>query len=144
MKNRDDLIEAFAAIGFAGLLKDGSMDNLTLELSKVRPAGIDDLYTNATATGTVTCDLAIATVFDLTLSGNTTIAFSNVPVPINQSFTWVVRVKMGGTLRTLAFPTATWFTTSGTFDAPAVGKTIEYVFSTQNGTTFLARQGAST
>ena len=106
--------------------------------------GYDNLVVNAAATGTVTLNLASATVFDLTLTGNTTIVFSNVPVPSGQSFCWVVRVAQGGTLRTLAWPTVTWLTTGGTDPgAPAINKIIEYVFSTQNGTLILARKGAA-
>lgn len=140
MKNRDDLIEAYTAIGLEGLLSDGTLDNLTLNL---QPTGFDALYVNNAATGTVTCNLATATVFDITLTGNTTIAFSNIPVPVNQSFSWTVRVKQDATPRTLTFPTATWLAATGTYTTPAAGKITEYVFSTQNGTTILARQGAS-
>lgn len=115
------------------------------KLGPTRAAGYDDLFVNATATGTQTLNLATATVFDLTLTGNTTIAFSNVPTPTNQIFSWVVRITMGGTLRTLTWPTTTWFTNGGTTPtAPAVGKVVEYIFSTQNGTTIIGRVGSAT
>lgn len=105
----------------------------------------DDLLVNAASTGTVTLDVGAAQVFDLTLSGNTTLAFSNVPVPVGQSYSWLVRVTQGATARTLAFPTVTWLTPNGTSPgAPAASKIIEYIFSTQNGTTILARKGAFT
>lgn len=105
----------------------------------------DDLVVNATATGTVTLNVGSAQVFDVTLTGNTTIAFSNIPVPVNQSYSWLVRITQGATLRTLAWPTITWIATGGTAPAtPAAGKVTEYVFSTQNGVLVLGRKGAAT
>jgi hypothetical protein len=123
-------------------------DYTTVEKTKLgttRAAGFDDYFVNATATGTVTMNLSTATYFDLTLTGNTTLAFSNVPTPVNQIFSWVVKVTMGGTLRTWTFPTVTWYTAGGVAPtAPAVGKTVELIFSTTNGTTIVGRVGPST
>lgn len=117
---------------------------LNTKAATTRAVGYDDLVLNAAATGTVTCNLAVATVFDLTLTGNTTIAFSNVPVPVGQIFSWVVRITMGGTLRTLTMPTVTWLTPTGTYDTPAVGKVVEYIFTTKNGTTIEGGKGRYT
>ena len=123
-------------------------DYTTVEKTKLgttRAAGYDDLFVNATSTGTQTLNLSTATVFDLTLTGNTVIGFSNVPTPTNQIFSWVVRITMGGTLRTLTWPTITWYTSGGAIPAtPAVGKVVEYIFSTQDGTTIIGRVGAAT
>lgn len=125
------------------MLKRTGLNTWTMRNAKVMI--FDDLLVNAAATGTVTLDVGAAQVFDLTLSGNTTLAFSNVPVPVGQSYSWLVRVTQGGTARTLAFPTVTWITPGGTSPgAPAASKIIEYIFSTQNGTTILARKGAYT
>lgn len=118
---------------------------INTKVNKTRAAGYDDLVVNATATGTQTLDLLAATVFDLTLTGNSTIVFSNLPTPTNQIFSWVVRITMGGTLRTLTWPTITWYTTGGVAPTvPAVGKVVEYIFSTQNGTTVIGRVGSAT
>lgn len=107
--------------------------------------GFDNLSVNATATGTVTLNLANASVFDITLTGNTTIAFSNIPVPSSQSFSWVLRVNCGTTAYTITWPTITWLTSGGTAPlAPLASKVVEYTFSTQNGTLVLGRKGAST
>lgn len=107
--------------------------------------GFDNLSVNAAATGTVTLNLANASVFDITLTGNTTIAFSNIPVPTNQSFSWVLRVTCGATGYSITWPTVTWLTTGGTAPpAPLAGKVVEYVFSTQNGTLVLGRKGSAT
>jgi hypothetical protein len=118
---------------------------INTKVAKTRAAGYDDLVVNATATGSITLDLNAATVFDLTLTGNTSINFSNLPTPTNQIFSWVVKVTMGGTLRTLTWPTTTWYTSGGTEPAaPAVGKVVEYIFSTQNGTNIVGRKGSAT
>ena len=107
--------------------------------------GFENYLANAAATGTVTLSLANTTYFDLTLTGNTTLVFSNIPVPVNQIFSWVTKITMGGTLRTLTYPTTTWLTTGGTApSAPAVGKAMEIIWSTTNGTTLVARVGATT
>lgn len=111
----------------------------------LKTVSMDDLSVNASATGTVTLNVGAAQVFDITLTGNTTLAFSNVPVPNGQSYWWVVRVTQGATLRTLAWPTVTWIATGGTAPAtPAASKVTEYVFSTQNGTLILGRKGSAT
>ncbi|MNC37211.1 hypothetical protein D3C75_857670 [compost metagenome] len=118
---------------------------INTKVAKTRAAGYDDLVVNAAATGSITLDLNTATVFDLTLTGDTSINFSNLPAPTNQVFSWVVKVTMGGTLRTLTWPTTTWYTPGGTEPtAPAVGKLIEYIFSTQNGVNIIGRKGSAT
>lgn len=107
--------------------------------------GFDNLTVNATATGTVALNLATSSVFDITLTGNTTIAFSNIPVPTNQSFSWVLRVTCGATGYSITWPTITWLTSGATApSAPLAGKVVEYVFSTQNGTLVLGRKGSAT
>lgn len=118
---------------------------INTKVNKTRATGYDDYFANATATGTVALNLATATYFDVTLTGNTTFAFSNIPIPVGQIFSWVTKVTMGATLRTWTFPTTTWLTTGGTTPtAPAVGKTVELIWSTTNGTTLVCRVGAST
>jgi hypothetical protein len=58
---------------------------------------------NATATSTVTLDLSVQNVFELTLSGNTTIALSNVPAsPKVCSITIVIH--QDATSRSVTFP----------------------------------------
>lgn len=104
---------------------------------------IDKTVTNAAATGTVTLNLSAADVFDLTLSGNTTLALSNAPTLSGETFTIVVRVRQGATAYSLAwFPGITWLATS-TPATPAANKIAEYVLSTTNGTVWLGRRGAA-
>lgn len=125
------------------MLKRTGLNTWTLRNAKVMI--FDDLLVNAAATGTVTLDVGAAQVFDITLTGNTTLAFANIPVPVNQSYSWLVRITQTATVRTLAFPNITWLTLNGTAPgAPAASKVIEYIFSTQNGTLVLGRKGAAT
>jgi hypothetical protein len=111
---------------------------LTLE-----QVGFDNYLANAAATGTVTLDLSLVRYFDLSITGNLTLAFSNVPVPSGQIFYFVTRLNMGATLRTITYPTVTWLTTSGTAPTFAASKSAEIIWSTTNGTTFTARVGPS-
>ena len=125
------------------MLKRTGLNTWTLRNAKTMI--FDDLLVNAAATGTVTLDVGSAQVFDITLTGNTTLAFSNIPVPAGQSYSWLVRVTQTATVRTLAWPTVTWITPGGSVpDAPAANKVTEYIFSTQNGTLVLGRKGAYT
>jgi len=123
-------------------------DYTTVEKTKLGTTlapGYDNLLVNAASTGTVTLNVSSTTVFNLTLTGNTTIAFSGVPTPTNQSYSWLVRVTMGGTTRTLTWPTVTWYTPGGIPpDPPAIGKVVEYIFSTENGTTIFGGKGRYT
>lgn len=105
----------------------------------------DDLVVNGAAAGTLSLNVGAAQVFNLTLSGNTTINFTNVPVPVGQSYSWLVRVTQGSTARTLNINGVNWLTSGATYPgAPAANKIIEYIFSTENGTKILGRKGAFT
>lgn len=106
---------------------------------------IDKTATNAAATGTVTLDMSAADIFDLTLSGNTTLATSNLPTLSGETFAILVRVSQGVTAYALTwFGSITWLTTGGSAPAaPSASKTIEYVLTTTDGTNWLGRKGAS-
>jgi hypothetical protein len=70
----------------------------------VLKAYAEDKTVNATATGTVTLDLSTTNVFDLTLTGNVTFAFSN-PAPSSrvQTFTIIAKQDVTGG-RTVTWP----------------------------------------
>ena len=106
---------------------------------------IDKTITNAAATGTVTLDLSQADVFNLTLSGNTTLAISNAPTLSGETFAIVVRVSQGAAAFALTwFSGITWLTSGGTAPAaPAANKSVEYVLSTTDGTNWIGRKGAA-
>lgn len=103
---------------------------------------IDRAVVNSTATGTVTLDLSLASVFVLTLSGNATLAVSNLPSLTGEVVSIVVRITQTATVRTLTwFAGITWLNANGAPAAPAASKTIEYIL-TYNGTGWIGRRGA--
>lgn len=106
---------------------------------------VDKVYVNATATGTVNLDLSSYTVFDLTLTGNTTLTFSNFPTLSAEGLTIVIRLTCGATPYSITwFSGLTWLTTGGAVPtAPLANKIAEFVVTSQNGTAFLGRKGAS-
>lgn len=125
-------------------------DYTTIEKTKLaalRMPGYETQVTIAAATGSVNLDLSLGTIYQLTLTGNTTITFSNVPVPApNQAYSFVVRLITGATKYTITWPSGfTWLNTvSGAAgDTAAVGKMVEYVISTVDGVNAIARKGAS-
>lgn len=72
--------------------------------SLVLKAYAEDKTVNATATGTVTLDLSTTNVFDLTLTGNVTFAFSN-PAPNTRVQTFTIIAKQDATGgRTVTWP----------------------------------------
>lgn len=107
---------------------------------------IDKTVVNELATGAVTLDLSQGAVFELTLTGNVVASLLNIPTLSNETLGFVVRVTQGATAYSLTwFSGITWLTIDGVApDAPAAGKTIEYMFTTRNGTAFLGRKGAAT
>lgn len=126
-------------------------DYTTTEQTKVAAVnlpGYDNQVTIAASTGAQTLNLEAAQVFDLTLTGNTVLTLSNIPTPpAGKTFFFIIRLTSGATKYTITWPTGltyTWLGTGGVVgDTPAVGKVIEYVFSTVNGTTAIARKGPS-
>ncbi len=84
------------------LLKDGGAKTTgTLEVTGTRVGAIFD---NGNVTGTVTIDWSKGDTQKITLTGNTTLSFSNVTAGAYLTL-WVVQDATGG--RTLAFPTGT-------------------------------------
>jgi len=104
---------------------------------------IDKTYVNAAATGTVTLDLSVYSIFDLTLTGATTLVVSNFPSLTNETLNFLIRVTSGGTVYTLNwFSGITWLVPGGSVPtAPLTGKVAEFVMSSQNGTATYGRRG---
>ena len=110
------------------------------------PKYIDKMST-ATAAASHTLNLALATVFDLTLSVNTTFTISNMPSLSGESLTLVIRVRQAAAPKTITwFSGITWLTPGGLVPAvPAASQIVEYILSTTGtGTTWVGRVGAST
>lgn len=109
------------------------------------PQYIDKMIT-ANATGTYTLNLNNSTLFDLTLTGNAALAFSNVPPLSGELLTVVVTIRQGATARTLTLPSNVTFITSGGVPilTPPANRLQDYIFTTKNGTAWEVRSGAST
>lgn len=112
-------------------------------------AFIDKYLNNAAATGTVNLACATQSVFNLTLTGATTLAISTMPTFTANSeiLTIVVRIIQGGAAQTLNwFSGITWLTSGGTAPAtPVANQTVEYILTNTDGTgaAWVGRRGAS-
>lgn len=137
-------LESLSAGGVATQAGTETLANKTVSGPRSSMAQyIDKTVTNSAATGTVTLDLAAADVFDLTLTGNTTLTLSNAPTLSGETFTIVVRVRQGATAYSLAwFAGVTWLA-SATPASPAASRIVEFVMSTTDGANWLGRKGAS-
>lgn len=107
---------------------------------------LDRTITNAACTGPVNLDLNAGTVFDLTLTGNTTLSLINVPALTNETLNVFISVTQGATAYSLTwFDGITWVTTSGIEPAaPAANKVIEYIITSKSPGAYKGRKGAST
>ena len=131
-----------SATGFATLAGVETFTNKKISAFQY----LDRTVTNAACTGTVTLDLSLGTVFDLTLTGNTTLALSNVPTLTNETLNIVISVTQGGVAYSLTwFGGISWITLSGiAVSAPAANKVIEYVITSSSAGVYKARKGAAT
>ncbi|APV42145.1 hypothetical protein PFAS1_23510 [Pseudomonas frederiksbergensis] len=115
----------------------------TLSISKY----IDKLLFYGTSAASFALDISRATVFDITLSVNTTFTLSNMPSLSGESLTLVIRVRQAAAPKTIAwFAGITWLTYGGVVPpTPGANQIIEYVLSTTGtGATWVGRVGAST
>lgn len=104
-------------------------------------AGADKIVSVAAATGAVSIDLAAASVFSLTLTGNTTLAPTNLPVLAGETRSIVIRVTQDSTPRLLTWWTGITWLAVVTPSAPPANKIQEYVL-TWDGTSWMGRKGA--
>lgn len=94
------------------------------------------------ATGAVVLDLATASVFDLTLTGATTLSLANVPaLPAGEVLSVIVRVRQGATAFALTWWGGITWLEPTTPSAPTANKTREFVVSFA-GAAWLGRKGA--
>ena len=118
-----------------------SLNRLTSPGARGRiDAATETVVANGAATGAVALDLSLANVFELTLTGNVTLSFTNPPPPGEmQTVTIIARQDATGG-RTITFPASIRWPADA---APAVGTTAGHraVFvlsSTDGGSTWLA------
>ena len=118
-----------AAPSFSSPLFKGNVTNLT------------------TGPGTQALSLSSYDYFNLLLNGNTTLSLSSVPSLTNSEYTgFIVRISQGSTPYTITWWSGiTWLTANGLApNAPAAGKSREYLFTTADGTNFIGRAGSGT
>lgn len=118
----------------------------TTSLTQARAIRYLDPIVVANATGATAMNLSTAATFEYTLTGNTTLSFSNVPtLDPNTVMTVVVTVKQGATPYTLVLPGSTPITLGGVaIPTPGANKQQDYIFTTKNGSSWEVRAGANT
>lgn len=118
----------------------------TTNLTQVRANRYLDPIVVANASGATSMNLQTATTFEYTLTGNTTLSFSNVPtLDAGTVLTVVVTVKQGATPYTLVLPGSTPITLGGApIATPGANKQQDYIFTTKNGSAWEVRSGAYT
>jgi hypothetical protein len=90
--------------------------------------------TQATASGAVTLDIANGNIFDLTLSDNITLTFSN-PAPSGQGCSFTVIINQGATPKTIAYPASVKWSNDVVPDLSMASKTSILSFITKDGGT---------
>lgn len=102
----------------------------------------NDRQATDNVSGTYTCNLALDSIFDLTLTGNTTLSVSNIAVSGEAVRSFVVRIRQGATARTLTWWQGITWLSPATPAAPAANKMVEYVLSYTAASGWLGRVGA--
>lgn len=137
-------LTAISAISSTGYLRRTGTNTWDVS-DKIRAANYIDKTQVVTTSGSVALDMSLYDVFNITTSNNITFSTSNMPSLSGETFTFVVRVTQGATAYSVTwFGSIVWLTTGGAAPAaPAANKTVEYIFTTVNGTSFVGRKGAS-
>jgi len=100
----------------------------------VKPTTYQETYVAKSAASTVTCDLATATSFSLTMAQNTTFAFTNPPSS-GTAFSFTLFVTQHSTAVTLTWPNTVDWAGGAAPDAAAANAVQAYAFFTRDGGT---------
>lgn len=97
------------------------------------------------ASGPTALNLSAASLFDITLSANTTLTISSPPVFLDETLAIVIRITQGATARTLTwFPNISWLTVAGAApSAPGANRIVEYILTTTDGVNWIGRRGSA-
>ena len=96
--------------------------------------------------GSVSLNVGVSGLFDLTLTANTAVTFTGLPtLSASEMLILVLRVTQGATAYSLTLPgSIVWLIPGGQAPSPPnSGRSIEYIF-TFEGSTIIGRQGSST
>ena len=132
-----------SATGFATLAGTETFTNKRISAYHY----LDRTVVNAACTGTVTLDLALGSVFDLTLTGNTTLQLTGAPTLSGETLNIIISVTQdAGTAYTLTwFSGISWITYNAVAPSTqAAGKIVEYIITTTAPGVYKGRKGAST
>lgn len=147
-----DTLDALSSAAFLQLTGGQTLSGfMAFARNELRQPKLKDysevLTTNATATGAVTIDLSTANNFDLTLTGATTLTFSN-PAPSGQTCSFTLLIRQGGTAYAVTYPASVKWSNDVIPDISAINKTSVLTFLTVNGGTrwygFLGANGLVT
>lgn len=108
------------------------MNNNELRQPKIKDY-TEKVVVIASATGTVNLDFSLGNVFDITLTGATTLTFSNIPTSEAHSVTLFVR--QGGTAYSLTLPSSVKFSSDTVPTISDINKTSIFTLVTVNGGT---------
>ena len=144
----DDVIQLASKMPLAGGTYSGTVDHARNQVHQPQLQDYSEmLSTNAAATGAVTLNIANGNVFDITLTGATTLAFSN-PAPTGQACSFTLIVRQDATARVITWSASVKWSSDIIPDISAVSKTSVFTFLTVNGGTrwygFLAANGLVT
>ena len=117
-----------------GVLKFSTTATGIAVVGAVKPTTYQETYVAKSAASTVTCDLATATSFSLTMAQNTTFAFTNPPSS-GTAFSFTLFITQHSTAVTLTWPnTVDW--AGGSAPAAALANEVQaYAFFTRDGGT---------
>jgi hypothetical protein len=137
-----------AKMPLAGGTYSGTVDHARNQVHQPQLQDYSEMLSvNAAATGAVTLDIVTGNVFDITLTGATTLTFSN-PAPTGQACSFTLIVRQDATARAITWPAAVKWPSDTIPDISAVSKTSVFTFLTVNGGTrwygFLAANGLVT
>jgi hypothetical protein len=100
----------------------------------VKPTTYQETYVSKSAASTVTCDLATANHFAVTIAANTTFAFSNPPSS-GTSYAFTLIITQHSTAVTLTWPSTVDWAGGSAPDAAAADEVQAYGFITRDGGT---------
>jgi len=117
-----------------GVLKFSTTATGIAVVGAVKPTTYQETYVAKSAASTVTCDLATATSFSLTMAQNTTFAFTNPPSS-GTAFSFTLFITQHSTAVTLTWPNTVDWAGGSAPDAAGNNEVQAYAFFTRDGGT---------
>tara|TARA_B100000768_G_scaffold178665_1_gene194839 strand:+ start:159 stop:596 length:438 start_codon:yes stop_codon:yes gene_type:complete len=115
-----------------GTMAYQNRSDVTVEF--IKAVTYNETYVAKSAASTVTCDLATATSFSLTMAQNTTFAFTNPPSS-GTAFSFTLFITQHSTAVTLTWPNTVDWAGGSAPDAAGNNEVQAYAFFTRDGGT---------